>query len=206
MLFYLFFIFLSFRNGEPRSAWAGGPGLPHALSPGLPRVTPRDDEAVLEEGRGREAHLRVHPVLLRRLLHFHGAAVPARGQPLDWPLGEEGVGGGRWCGFEVHGWTLRLGAVGDLEQMGWSFDEAAQKERGIDLTNFSTTTQVQKEKKCNVFRCRGLSLEYQGTKCWMEESRRPALPTTTTTHTDWPQHCDQRESEALSFSLLLFSN
>lgn len=96
MLFYFFLFFLSFRNGEPRSAWAGGPGLPHALSPGLPRVTPRDDEAVLEEGRGREAHLRVHPVLLRRLLHFHGAAVPARGQPLDWPLGEEGVEG--WGG------------------------------------------------------------------------------------------------------------
>lgn len=56
-------------------------------------------------------------------------------------------------------------------------------------------------KKCCNFRCRGLSLVYQGTKYWMEECRRPAL-LTTTTHTYWPQHCDPRESEALSLSLL----
>lgn len=86
-------LFLSCRDGEPGSAGAGGPGLPHAVPPGLPRVAPRDDAAVLEEGPGREAHLRVHPVLLGRLLHRHGATVPARGQPLEWPVGGAGRGG-----------------------------------------------------------------------------------------------------------------
>lgn len=108
-LIWMLFL-LPFRNGEPRSAGAGGAGLPHALSPGLPRVPPRDDEAVLEEGPGREAHLRVHPVLPGRLLHRHGAAVPARGQPLDQPLGGRGVQHrGPWCGFwgtwvNIQGW------------------------------------------------------------------------------------------------------
>lgn len=86
-------VFPHCRDGEPRSAGAGGPGLPHAVPPGLPRVSARDDEAVLEEGTGREAHLRVHPVLPGRLLHRHGATVPARGQPLDWPVGGAEVGG-----------------------------------------------------------------------------------------------------------------
>lgn len=70
------------RDGEPGGSGAGGARLPHALPPELPRVAPRPDDAVLEEGAGREAHLRVHPVLPGRLLHGHGAAVPARGQPV----------------------------------------------------------------------------------------------------------------------------
>lgn len=179
-LIWMLFL-LPIRNGEPRSAGAGGAGLPHALSPGLPRVPPRDDEAVLEEGPGREAHLRVHPVLPGRLLHRHGAAVPARGQPLDQPLGGRGVQHrGPGCGFwgtwvNIQGWGWgRGGAKGGFwanrMKPWWGCTE-----RGIDLKNYSTTTQVQKreEKKYKpaVFRRRGLSLVLdQGTKRWMEES------------------------------------
>lgn len=68
------------RYGEPGGPGAGGTRLPDAVSPGLPRVAARDDEALLEEGAGREADLRVHPVLLGGLLHRHGAPVPAGGQ------------------------------------------------------------------------------------------------------------------------------
>lgn len=38
------------RHGEQGGPGAGGAGVPYALPPGLPRVPPRDDEAVLEEG------------------------------------------------------------------------------------------------------------------------------------------------------------
>lgn len=71
------------RYGQSRSTWAGGERLPHALPSGLSRVPPRDDEGLLEEGSGREADVRVHPVLFRRLLHGHRATVPAGRQPLE---------------------------------------------------------------------------------------------------------------------------
>lgn len=73
---------LFLRHGEPGGAGTGGARLPHALPPGLPRVPARDDEALLEEGSGREAHLRVHPVLPGRLFHRHGATVPAWREPI----------------------------------------------------------------------------------------------------------------------------
>lgn len=75
------YFFIS-RHGESWGTGAGRARLPHALPPGLPRVTPRDDETVLEEGARWKADLRVYPVLFRRLLHSYRATVPARRQPL----------------------------------------------------------------------------------------------------------------------------
>lgn len=73
------------RHGEPGGAGAGGARLPHALPPGVPGDPARDDEALLEEGPGREAHLRVPPVLPGGLLHRHRAAVPAWREPIASP-------------------------------------------------------------------------------------------------------------------------
>lgn len=70
------------RHGEPGGAGAGGARIPHALSPGLPRVPARDDEGMLEEGGRREAHVRVPAVLPGGLFHIHGATVPAWGEPI----------------------------------------------------------------------------------------------------------------------------
>lgn len=98
-------ICISCRYGESRGPWAGRTGLPHALPPGLPRVPPWDDEAVLEEGARWKADLWIHPVLFGRLLHSHRAAVPARGQPLDWG----GFGGGANPGItQRHQWRSKL--------------------------------------------------------------------------------------------------
>lgn len=44
------------RYGEQGGAGAGGARLPYALPTGMPRVFARADDAVLEEGCGREAH------------------------------------------------------------------------------------------------------------------------------------------------------
>jgi len=82
------------RDGESRGPGAGRTRLPHALPPGVPRVPPWDDEALLEEGSGRKADLRIHPVVFGRLLHSHGATVPARRQPLVWGILWGGGGGG----------------------------------------------------------------------------------------------------------------
>lgn len=95
----------SCRHGEPWGPGAGRTRLPDALPSGLPRVPPRDDAAVLEEGARRKAHLRVHPVLLGRLLHSHGATVPTRGQPVD--------GRGNYCRR--------------CRRLGRGFDEAAEE-------------------------------------------------------------------------------
>lgn len=43
---------LLLRYGEPGGAGTGGERLPDALPPGMPRVSARDDEALLEEGAG----------------------------------------------------------------------------------------------------------------------------------------------------------
>jgi len=72
------------RHGEPGGAGAGGARLPHAVPPGVPRVPARDDEGLLEEGPGREAHFRVPPVLPGGLFHRHRATVPAWGEPIAW--------------------------------------------------------------------------------------------------------------------------
>lgn len=74
------------RDEQPGGAGAGGARLQDALSPGLPHLPPRAHGAVLEEGRRGEAHLRVPAGLPGGLLHGHGAAVPARGQPLNTEL------------------------------------------------------------------------------------------------------------------------
>ena len=71
------------RDEQPGGAGAGGARLQDALSPGLPHLPPRAHGAVLEEGRRGEAHVRVPAGLPGGLLHGHGAAVPARGQPLN---------------------------------------------------------------------------------------------------------------------------
>lgn len=75
-------LFVLCRDGESGGAGAGGARIPHALSPRLPGVSARDDEELLEKGAGREANVRVHPVLFGRLLHCHRATIPAWGQPL----------------------------------------------------------------------------------------------------------------------------
>ena len=71
------------RHEQPRGAGAGGARLPDAVPAGLPHVSARADGAVLEEGPGGEAHLRVPAGLFGGLLHCHGASVPAGGQPLS---------------------------------------------------------------------------------------------------------------------------
>lgn len=79
------------RYGESGGPWAGGTRLPNAMPPGMPRVPPWDDEAVLEEGARWKTDVWIHPVLFGRLLHSHRAAVPARGQPLEWGMLEGGA-------------------------------------------------------------------------------------------------------------------
>ena len=71
------------RHEQPRGAGAGGARLPDAVPAGLPHVPARADGAVLEEGPGGEAHLRVPAGLFGGLLHCHWASVPAGGQPLS---------------------------------------------------------------------------------------------------------------------------
>lgn len=73
---------LLLRHGEPWGTGAGGARLPHALPPGVPRVPARDDEALLEEGSGWEAHFRVPPVLPGGLFHRHRATVPTWREPI----------------------------------------------------------------------------------------------------------------------------
>lgn len=71
-----------FRNEQPRSAGAGGAGLPDALCPRLPHLAPWTDAAVLEAGAWWEAYLWVPPILLGGLLHRHRATVSARRKPV----------------------------------------------------------------------------------------------------------------------------
>ncbi len=59
------------RHEQPRGAGAGRARLPDAVPAGLPHVPARADGAVLEEGPGGEAHLRVPAGLFGGLLHCH---------------------------------------------------------------------------------------------------------------------------------------
>lgn len=70
------------RHGEPWGTRTGGARIPHALPTGVPRVPARDDEPLLEEGPGREAHVRVPPVLPGGLFHSHRATVPTWRKPI----------------------------------------------------------------------------------------------------------------------------
>lgn len=48
----------------------------------MPRVSARDDEALLEEGARREAHLRVPAIFPGGLFHLHRASVSTRRKPI----------------------------------------------------------------------------------------------------------------------------
>lgn len=73
---------LLFRYGQPGGAGAGGARLPHALSAGMPWVPAWDDEALLEEGARREAHIWVPAVFPGGLFHRHRATVSAWREPI----------------------------------------------------------------------------------------------------------------------------
>lgn len=182
-----------FRYGESRGAGAGGERIPHALPPGLPGVSAWDDEAVLEEGSGWEAHVRVHPVLLGRLLHSYRATVPARGQPLVC-----GAGGELWCCREVHQWKINESSAKPrtLSPKPWR-KEVSQTSPHPHWQNLH---RQEKQKKKRVFWSRGLSLVFNrgpniGGRCQVCRLMlvRWALGTLLIRiiHTDWPQHCDQ---------------
>lgn len=120
---YVIFLCVFSRYGESRGPGAGRARLSHALPPGVPRVPPWDDEAVLEEGARWKTYLRIHPVLFGRLLHSHRATVPAGGQPLVWGIwgANSGIIQRHISGDQSSGWRI-------TSANGRSLDEAAEKE------------------------------------------------------------------------------
>lgn len=157
LIFICLVCLLLLRHGESRGAGASGERVPHALPPGLPRVSSRDDEAVLEKGAGWEAHLRVHPVLLGRLLHSYRATVPAGGQPLVWGhLGR----GELWHYREVHQRRSKLGTTEKLSEAADALPKLQRKRfHKLVHTHTGILAHARKKKK-GVFWSRGLSLVF----------------------------------------------
>lgn len=65
------------RHEQPGGAGAGGTRLPDALSPGLPHLSARAHDPLLEKGPRRAAHFRILAGLPGRLLHCDRAPVSA---------------------------------------------------------------------------------------------------------------------------------
>lgn len=82
---------LSCRHEQPGGAGAGGARLQDALPAGLPHLSSRAHDPLLEKGPGRTAHFRVLAGLPGRLLHRHRAPVSARWKPVRPGSAERGL-------------------------------------------------------------------------------------------------------------------
>lgn len=82
---------LSCRHEQPGGAGAGGARLQDALPAGLPHLSPRAHDPLLEKGPGGTAHFRVLAGLPGRLLHRHRAPVSTRWKPVRPGSAERGL-------------------------------------------------------------------------------------------------------------------